>query len=231
MTKTAKTITTFAAATLTATLLEAAPPGFRLAAMTPHFVFYTRGNASVEPKQAERFVTQVEAQLGHEVTEVSEYYRYERPEDLSALTGEYTTGVTYADSGQIHSTVGAHRHEIVHLVAGKLGSPPRFFQEGLAVAIGDESRLWGQDVDRIVRGMAQVPGIPALIAQFNRNDPHVGYPVAGSFVSHLIKRHGIARVADFFRRSTPGAETEATFATAFGASLAQAEAEWRASLS
>lgn len=230
MTKTANTITILLGAILAATVLEAAPPGFRLAAMTPHFVFYTRGNASVEPKQAERFLTQVETQLGHEVTGVAEYYRYERPEDISAETGEYATGVTYVDSGQIHSTLGVHRHEIVHLVAGKLGSPSRFFQEGLAVAIGDESRLWGQDVDRIVRGMAQVPGIPALIAQFIRNDPHVGYPVAGSFVSHLIKRHGIARVADFFRRSTPGAETEATFAAAFGTNLAKAEAEWRASL-
>jgi len=230
MTKNARAIATLLGATLTATVLEAAPPGFRLAATTPHFVFYTRGNASVEPKQAERFLTEVETQLGHDVTGVSEYYRYERPEDLSVLTGEYTTGLTYADSGQIHSSLGVHRHEIVHLVAGKLGSPARFFQEGLAVVMGDGGRLWGQEVDRIVRGMARVPGVSDLATQFNRYDSRISYPVAGSFVSHLIKKYGMPRIADFFRRSTQGAQTEATFAAAFGTSLAQVEAEWRASL-
>lgn len=230
MTKRARTIAAILGATLGAATVHAAPPGFHLAATTPHFLFYTRGKASVEPKQAERFLAEVETTLGHDVKGVAEYYRYERPEDLSAVVGEYTTGVTYAESGQIHSTMAAHRHEIVHLVSGQLGSPARFFQEGLAVALGDNGRLWGRDVDQIVRGLGTVPALAALTTQFNRHDPNVSYPVAGSFVGHLIKKHGIASVREFFRRSTGGAQTESTFAASFGQSLAQAEIEWRAAL-
>lgn len=230
MKKSARTVAALLGVTLGAATVQAAPPGFHLAATTPHFLFYTRGKASVEPQQAERFLTQVQTTLGHEVKRVAEYYRYERPEDLSVVVGEYTTGVTFAESGQIHSTMGAHRHEIVHLVAGQLGSPARFFQEGLAVALGDNGQLWGRDVDQIVRGLGKVPALGALTTQFARHDAKVSYPVAGSFVSHLIKKHGIASVREFFRRSTPGTQTEATFAAAFAQSLAEAEVEWRAAL-
>lgn len=230
MKKSARTVAVVLGATLGVARVQAAPPGFHLAATTPHFLFYTRGKATVEPKQAERFLAEIETTLAHDVKGVAEYYRYERPEDLSVVVGEYTTGVTYPESGQIHSTTAAHRHEIVHLVAGQLGSPARFFQEGLAVALGDNGRLWGRDVNQIVRGLSKVPTLAALTTQFGRHDANVSYPVAGSFVGYLIKKHGIATVREFFRRSTSGTQTESTFAAAFGQSLTDAELAWRAAL-
>jgi hypothetical protein len=112
-----------------------------------------------------------------------------------------------------------------------MGNPGVFFQEGLAVALGNEAKWQGKDVDSLARKTAASVRVSTLVARFESLDADTGYAVAGSFVNHLIKTHGIAKVAEFFRACpASGANASAAFARTFGQSLDEAGAAWTASL-
>ena len=227
-----RTMATLAAGLVAAANLQAAPlPGFVLTAQTQHFSFYSRDNQNVDSQKTERYLAQVERLLGQQVAGRAEYYRYGSAQELAAGTGTYAAGLTLAHSGQIHSTQAFHAHEIVHLVAGQMGNPGVFFQEGLAVAIGNEAKWQGKDVDGLARKVAARAKLSAYVARFDSLDADTAYAVAGSFVNRLIKTHGIAKVADFFRACGPnGGNPSAAFARTFGQSLDEAGAAWAASL-
>jgi len=224
-------VATLAGGVLAAAHLQAASlPGFVLTAQTEHFTFYSRDNQKVDAQKTERYLAEVERLLGQQVAGRAEYYRYATPQELAAGTGTYAAGVTLARAGQIHSTQEFHAHEIVHLVAGQMGNPGAFFQEGLAVAVGNEARWQGQSVDKLARKAAPGARLSALVARFDSLDADTAYAVAGSFVNRLIKQHGIAKVAEFFRACPPGANVSLAFARTFGQSLDEAGAAWTASL-
>jgi hypothetical protein len=227
-----RTAAGLAVAVLTALNLEAAPlPGFVLTAQTQHFSFYSRDNQKVDAQKSEKYLTQVEQQLGQQVAGRAEYYRYATAQELAAGTGTYAAGLTLAHSGQIHSTQAFHAHEIVHLVAGQMGNPGVFFQEGLAVALGNEAKWRGKDVDSLARKTAASARVSTLVARFESLDADTAYAVAGSFVSHLIKAHGLAKVAEFFRACpASGANASVAFARTFGQSLDEAGAAWTGNL-
>jgi hypothetical protein len=224
-----RTIATLVAGILAAANLQAAPlPGFVLTAQTQHFSFYSRDNQKVDSQKTERYLAQVEQLLGQQVDGRAEYYRYATAQELAAGTGTYAAGLTLA--GQIHSTQAFHAHEIVHLVAGQMGNPGVFFQEGLAVAIGNEAKWQGKDVDSLARKAAGTK-LSSIVARFDSMDADTAYAVAGSFVNRLIKTQGIGKVAEFFRACGPkGTNTTAAFARTFGQSLDEAGAAWAASL-
>jgi hypothetical protein len=230
-----KTAATLAVAILSSTVLQAAPlPGFALTAQTEHFSFYTRSKQAVEAQKTEQYVAKVEELLGQRLSGRADYYRYSSAEEIQFATGQYAAGLTVATSGpgQIHSMKAFHPHEIVHLVAERLGNPGTFFHEGLAVAVGDEARWGGKSVNSIAKDVVktgQVMSVSALVAQFDRMDPQTAYPVAGSFVAFLIKTQGIAKTAQFFRACS-GANTATAFQHTFGLSMDEAGAGWVATL-
>ena len=232
MSKMARTAAGLAVAMMAALNLEAGPlPGFVLTAQTEHFSFYSRDNQKVDAQKSERYLTQVEQMLGQQVAGRAEYYRYATAQELAAGTGTYAAGVTLARSGQIHSTQAFHAHEIVHLVAGQMGNPGVFFQEGLAVALGNEAKWQGKDVDSLARKAATGARLSTLVARFDSLDADTAYAVAGSFVNRLIKTHGIAKVSEFFRACPASdANASAAFARTFGQTLDEAGAAWVASL-
>ena len=227
-----KTMATLAVGIFAAANLQAAPlPGFVLTAQTQHFSFYSRDNQKVDSQKTERYLGQVEQLLGQQVEGRAEYYRYATAQELAAGTGTYAAGLTLAHSGQIHSTQAFHAHEIVHLVAGQLGNPGVFFQEGLAVAIGNEAKWQGKDVDSLARKAAAGAKVSSFVARFDSMDADTAYAVAGSFVNRLIKTHGIAKVVEFFRACNPaGTNTAVAFAHTFGQNIDEAGAAWAASL-
>jgi hypothetical protein len=230
--KMTRTMATLVAGVVAAANLQAAPlPGFVLTAQTQHFSFYSRDNQKVDSQKTERYLAQVEQLLGQQVDGRAEYYRYATAQELAAGTGTYAAGLTLAHAGQIHSTQAFHAHEIVHLVAGQMGNPGVFFQEGLAVAVGNEAKWQGKDVDTLARKAAGSAKLSSFVARFDSMDPDTAYAVAGSFVNGLIKTHGIAKVAEFFRACGPkGTNPAAAFARTFGQSLDEAGAAWAASL-
>ena len=202
--------------------------GFQLAARTPHFLFYSRNGEPIDVHEVERSLWKVQRLLGQELPGRAEYYRYGTPQEVAADLGEYATGVTLGSRRQIHTVRReSHFHEIVHLVAAQLGDPGPFFQEGLAVALSGAS--WrGQALTRVrLPAGLRRQKISALAARFESLRPEVAYPVAGSFVAFLIKTHGVARVAAFFRASGgSGVPRDEVFRATFGAGLDEAGAAW-----
>ncbi len=222
-------IATLALAAATAPFAAAGQlPGFVLAAQTPRISFYSRGE-KVEAAKVERSVERIEKALGQKLTGHAEYYRYSSAQELAAGTGHFAAGVTFTQTGQVHSTEAVHDHELVHLVAGQLGNPGTFFQEGLAVALGNEGRWQGEKVDKIARRYAK--GLAKLMAQFEAVDTNVSYPVAGSFVGYLVRTYGAEQVATFFKAcGTNGTARDAAFAKTFGTTTGAAAQAWEATL-
>jgi hypothetical protein len=156
---------------------------------------------------------------------------YQHAADVAAATGVYAGGVTLTGVGQIHSTPYRLKHELVHLVASRLGGDPGpFFQEGLAVAIGDGGRHNdGRRVDDVARRLVRGSSVRELIEGFAAADPQETYALAGSFVGFLLQRHGAQQMARFFSASK-GARRGEAFQEVFAESLESAGALWSARL-
>jgi hypothetical protein len=202
-----------------------APPGFVLTTSTTRVSFFSRGKG-VDSQRVERRIAELEVLLGQPLGRRVTYYRYADAQELAARTGHYAAGVTFASAGEVHSTEAFHDHELVHLVAGPLGDPGDFFQEGLAVAIGNHGRWRGRSVDRAARATSAAT-LLAMAQAFRHFDPLVAYPAAGSFMEHLIHTHGMARVTAFFRACRPRSDKAAAFADTFGRTLESEALSWR----
>ncbi len=227
-------ITWAVAGILWASSLEGQPlPGFVAVAQTQHFNFYSRDGLKVDASKSEKFLARVERQLGHQVSGRAPYYRHERAEDIAAYSGTYASGITDLKTGTIHSIAAFHPHEIVHRVAGELGDPGLFFQEGLAVALGDDGKLGGRSVRRLAQTIlerSRFEGFlePAIWRDDQGRQP--AYAVAGAFMEYLIKAHGLDAVASFFRACRTPLDARPAFTRAFGQTLESAGAAWLASL-
>jgi hypothetical protein len=213
---------------LAAVAANAAPlPGFVLTAQTPHVSFFSRGER-VDTQRVEKRVVELQTLFGQPLTQRANYYRYATAQEVAAGTGHYAAGVTFAATGEVHSTEAFHDHELVHLVAGQLGDPGAFFQEGLAVAVGNGGKWQGRSADRIAKG--STASVTAMVASFDRFDANEAYAVAGSFVGYLIKTEGMAKLTAFFRACGPKVDAKAAFAQSFGRTLETAAAEWQEAL-
>jgi hypothetical protein len=210
--------------TILGTRPAAALPGFTLAATTPRVSFYTRGPA-VDVTGVEASLTRIEGTLGTRLSGHASYYRYATAQEVAAGTGHYADGVTFA--GQVHSTHGCHDHELVHLIAAQMGDPGRFFQEGLAVALGDAPRNMRKAAKKALSGGQPVLG---FVSGFDGQDQTAAYAVAGTFVRHLIETQGMDKVRAFYRGSRSEAGMRGAFAAAFGQGLEPALEAWRADL-
>jgi hypothetical protein len=213
-----------------AATVSAAPlPGFTLAAQTARFSFYTTG-AKVDAEKSEQYLAKLEQMLGAKFDGHADYYRYASTTELAVATGAYAEGVTYTGQNQIHSAHGFHAHEIVHLIAGQMGNPGTMFQEGLAVVLGNDSKWAGSDVDKLAKKFVQKASALSLLGNFEKMDAQVSYPLAGSFVKGLIARHGLNKVADFFRSCQAPQDRDYAFQQTFGETYAQAVGEWAQTL-
>jgi hypothetical protein len=212
--------------------LQAAPlPGFAKVAETSNFVFYSRDGQAVDATKTQKFFETLAKDLGCAPSGQTAYYRYEYAEQVTVATGVVASGVTLPESGEIHSSRAYHPHELVHRLAATLGNPGRFFQEGLAVALGDGGVWNGVKVDALaVRLLARAGNADQMIDAFDRVDPNEAYPLAGSFVQYLVKTHGAKTVATFFHACSNATDRDASFAKVFGCDLGAATKAWAASL-
>lgn len=196
-----------------------------------HVTLYAQQDRAPDVQRLERELRGVARMLGEgRVPKVKLFY-YEHASDVAFATGLYVGGITYPGLGQIHSTAYRVRHEMVHLVASRLGGDPgAFFQEGLAVALGDDGRHNdGRRVDDVVRGAWRGATMQEWTARFEAVDPQEGYAIAGSFMRFLLERHGIARVVGFFRASAIGRRSFA-YEQVFGETLEDTGGAWMARL-
>jgi hypothetical protein len=208
-------------------------PGFRQMAGTSRVAFFSRGGSDfggrqkADVKRTDAFLARMEKTLAQPLAAPISYYTHERPEDIAAQTGVYAYGLTRVGDSVVHSTTTYHPHELVHAVAGGLGDPGRFFHEGLAVALGDEGRWDGRAVDALARAQAQKVDLKTLLKSFDRLPADVAYPVAGSFVKHLIDREGLPQLIEFFRACPKGVSVDAAFLRTYGRSFQAAFGEWQ----
>jgi hypothetical protein len=210
------------------------PPGFRQMVGTSRVAFFARvgsdfgGRQEMDVKRTDAFLARMERLFGRPLAAPISYYQHERPEDIAALTGVYAYGLTRVGGSVVHSTAGYHPHELVHAVAGGLGDPGRFFHEGLAVALGDEGRWRGRPVDALARAQTATVDREKLLTAFDGLRSDVAYPVAGSFVRHLIARDGLSKLIQFFRACPKGVNANVAFLQTYGRSLEVAFGEWQA---
>jgi hypothetical protein len=214
-----------------------AVPGFREVGQSERVRLYTRSSSKPSRRQradlerTDSYLARLETQLGQPLGKPVDYYRYERAEDIAAQTGVYAIGLTRIGDDVVHSTLDYHPHELVHAVAGRLGDPGRLFHEGLAVALGDEGRWGGRDVHELARARARGLDWRGLRDVFERRDADAAYPLAGSFVKHLIETGGLPRLAAFFRACTSGSRgVPAAFRVAYSRTLEDAVSDWQESL-
>lgn len=222
------------AALLPAGRLEAATAaGFRLVAETENFSFYTRDGRQPDAKRCQRFLTETAEKLGQPIEGRSAYYLYRHPEEIDLNMSGRNIGITEVTTGRIHSVREFHPHEIVHRVADLLGDPGPFFSEGLAVAMGNQGKWYGQPVDKIAREVLRERTFRSLVEDFPHIAPEHSYPASGSFVGWLIRNHGgLPRLSEFLRAcGRAGFPREVRFRAIYGFGFDEASAAWAASLS
>jgi hypothetical protein len=210
------------------TLVAGPLPGFAMVARSERLSCYARDGRRVDARKLDERLARFEQQLGQPAGHTN-YYLYDYPEEVAVATGWHAGGVTLAEGDEVHTTSSASNHELVHVVGFRLGRPGAFFQEGLAVHLGDSGHYQGAAVDRVARRLQRGLPLSRTISQFDARQPGDGYALAGSFVGYLVKRHGLPQLAAFFRatlRNTP----DAAFLMVYGQTLDQAGALWAASL-
>lgn len=215
---------------------DAAPlAGFVARTETRNLTVYARADAKVT-SDGQRQIERIATLLGQADVPRFEYYQHESASEIAAYVGHFVSGITFPSRRRIHSTRDAQDHELVHAVASQLGNPGAFFHEGLAVVLGNKGRWQGRKVDEQARRTASGASFRSLLAAFEPSRDGLrfadadSYAVAGSFMAHLEKRHGIAKVAAFFRACPNPQRVEAAFVQTFGLSLDEAGATWTADL-
>lgn len=227
-----RTLIALAAAAILSSTLEAAPiPGFHVVGQSEHFMFYSRQARKVDTKANETFLMKTAQLMELAPGTQTAYYLHDYADDIAATTGVYSTGMTELTTGDIHSTRTFHPHEIVHRVAAALGDPGTFFHEGLAVSLGDEGKQGGVSVDTLARTAVLRYKVRDVVDGFTKVEPHAAYAIAGSFMGYLIRRNGIATVAQFFRGARPEVVArDRHFQEVFGLRVDQATAAWQMEL-
>lgn len=213
--------------------LEASPPaGFALVARTRRVSYFSQHRLPVDVRRSESFLDRLETVFGATPPgRTVEYYRYASQLDMRARTGLYALGVTDLARAEIDSVRSYHPHELVHAATGRLGRPPAFFAEGLAVALSSGGRWGERTVDAAAReAVATGRRLDPFIAAFEEQDPEIAYPLAGSFVAYLIDQYGIDRFLAFYRACGKRPRTEAAFREAFGHTSAHLAVAWSSAL-
>jgi len=206
---------------------------FRPVARTAHAAYYAAGGSSIDVRRSEAYLGQLGSLFGPAPAGWRiEYYRHPSSNALRDRVGFDALGVTDLATGRIDSIRDFHPHELVHAVAGRIGRPPVFFAEGLAVALAGAGRWRGRDLDAAARqALAATPSLEPFLTHFTEQDPDTAYAVAGSFTAYLLDRYGIEPMVAFLRGcgSSPQGY-EGAFRRAYGRTVAGATLDWQRAL-
>ena len=155
---------------------------FEPVARTAHAAYYAAGGHGIDVRRSEAYLGQLVSLFGPAPAGWRiEYYRHASSTALRDRVGLEASGVTDLATGRIDSVRDFHPHELVHAVAGRIGRPPVFFAEGLAVALTGAGRWHGRDLDAVARqALAASPSLEPFLTHFTEQDPDTAYAVAGS---------------------------------------------------
>ena len=230
-------------------------PPFRVRE-SEHFIYYYFPSSDAE-EDMEKIVTQRERIFQRLSREMdvrppgkAVYFFYPDSELARKVTGHRGDGWTYGRT--MVEVYGPRRkidpnHELIHLLAGGIGSPPVLFSEGLATSREkefDNAGRYRAEVEAWCRGflregallpLAELMVVTSLGEDLTR--PRVAYPQSACFVRYLIEEHGWAKFreayAELVSSDDPVVQKEnlGRFERIYGVSLREAEADWKESLS
>ena len=223
---------------------------------SPSFIFYFFPGSDAE-QDLERIIPQREKILEKlikdfqvQVSGKAVVFFYPDAETARKLTGHRADGWTYGQT--IVEVYGPRRridpwHELIHLVAGKIGSPPVLFAEGLATSREknfDNAGRYRAGVEEWCRGflregalipLAELMEYTSLGEDLTR--PRVAYPEAACFTQYLLRTYGWEKFRRAYAelvnspRHDVQEENLERFQGVFGTSLREAEAGWKEALS
>lgn len=152
-------------------------------------------------------------------------YLYRDAAQGKAITGR-DLAFAEPDGREFHqgpdNTLG---HEMAHVILRKAGyAQVPLLGEGIAVYLdgAPASAHHGRAAALLAEG--KLPSLQDLLGRFR--DLSAGYPAAGSFCGFLVETYGIERFKRLYVAVDPAAAAKA----ALGATLAEADARWRATL-
>ncbi len=211
-----------------------------------HGVYYMADGDQVDIEWQETYYAWLFDRFGVEPPGPLVYFKYRDREHMEEVTGRVTNGFAEIGNLRFHSIWPTDNHECVHaLLSATIGLAPALFNEGVAVAHQTnpprgimEPRWSGTAIDEIAAQRKQEGAIPPLTElldnpDFRRYSDQLTYPLAGSFVKHLIERDGYGPLKAVFELSEfrdPPDRLRAVFQTVYDQSLEAAWEEWLASL-
>jgi hypothetical protein len=150
-----------------------------------------------------------------------DYYKYRNEMDYvqRAPCPERSAGC--AGGSAVMSYFVLQEHELIHAYFQPLGQPPRFFVEGIAVALACNDPF------------AELVGAPSWqdMVALPTTDRDAVYSVGSWFVGYLLDRYGPAPFVTLYRaldgETLPAERIAATFAGVYGEAL---EVVWKAAL-
>jgi hypothetical protein len=212
-------------------LVQAA--AFKQTKQTSRVIYYASKGRTVDVPRTEAFLDRLATLFGPAPDgRRLAYYLHDSKRVAQPQGGAPAIGLTDLATLRIDSVRAYHPHELVHAVAGRLGRPPVFFAEGLAVALTSGGKWYGEDLDAVARRALDAnPSLEPFLARFTEQEPDVAYAVAGSMIGYLLDRDGIEAMLAFLRGCGSGAERyERAFQQAYGRTVARATIEWQQSL-
>lgn len=138
-------------------------------------------------------------------------------------------------------------HELVHILASRIGDPPAVFNEGLAVYLSE--RLGASALEQLgggkstilqrlaeIRKQGRLIGLEELLTfreiGSEESRPDIAYPEAAAFVLFLVERYGKEKLLEVYRRlKDPASKADLdqnarTLVEIYGKTPAQLENDW-----
>ncbi len=224
-----------------------------------HYVFYCLKNSLAEKdidkiiKLKENHYNKILSFLGLKNTQIIHYYIYSSVKSKISLMGdespgnaiwgdfEMVNGEPKTNIFEIHAVYSDKckfigEHEDTHFLSLPLGLSIFLFCEGLAQFM--ERNLFGKDIDIISKELLKqnkLYSIKDLVDNKNweKVEPEIIYPEAGSFVRFLINNYGLDEFKEIYHklsRLNDFQENLKIIKDGFGKSIKELEKDWKNNL-
>lgn len=230
-------------------------PSF-LAKESASFVFYYFPGSEAEKAlesiipQREKILQKLLKDFAVQLPGKTVFFFYPDAETARKLTGHRADGWTYGRT--IVEVYGPRRkidpwHELVHLAASRIGSPPVLFAEGLATSREksfDNAGKYRATVTDWCRGFLREGALIPLTELMEDTSfgedltrPRIAYPEAACFTDYLEEVYGWPKFRQAYAELTNSPEAAvhernlSRFEKVYGKSLRVAESEWKEWLS
>jgi hypothetical protein len=216
------------------------------------FHFQPGDGDRVQVERSEAFHQWAVGYLGVSPPKKIDFYMFRTREEMQAAFGYRFGGRAFPPEFAVATAYSWHNHECFHLYTSLLGSPPRIFAEGMAVAheFDPYNNVWVSqwnraepygdphfDIARRLKADGLLYPIESILESDNFNQRvdeevvRIAYEQAAAWVGYLIEAHGLDRMKEIVASIPYGASRNtirSQFETVYGISVTEAEVAWLA---